>query len=154
MTSNETRLTVAIADLIISEGLSFNLYQKSRFKKVLDLARNVSKCYQPPNRKLISKDILDVIHDQNMESNFSLIKKESDFFFVISRWWCHNFQNPNIEHFGFRENVPVAVLERVDCQGHLEDCGEKDGTFICNIFLEYIKKINRHKLITDVFMIP
>ena len=31
MTSNETRLTVAIADLIISEGLSFNIYQKPRF---------------------------------------------------------------------------------------------------------------------------
>ena len=67
MTSNETLLTVAIADLIISEGLSFNLSQKPRFKKVLELARTVSKCYQAPNRKLISKDLLDVIHDQNME---------------------------------------------------------------------------------------
>ena len=80
MTSNETRLTVAIADIIISEGLSFNLYQKPRFKKVLELARTVSKCYQPPNRNLISKDLLDVIHDQNMERNLSLIKKESDIF--------------------------------------------------------------------------
>ena len=66
MTSNETRLTVAIADLIISEGLSFNLSQKPRFNKVLELARTVSKCYHPPNRNLISKDLLDVIHDQNM----------------------------------------------------------------------------------------
>ena len=67
MISNDTRLTVAIADLIISEGQSFNLSQKPRFKKVLDLARAVSKCYQPLNRKLISKDIMDVIHDNNME---------------------------------------------------------------------------------------
>ena len=80
MTSNETRLTVAIDDLIISEGLSFNLSQKPRFKKVTELARTVSKCYQPPNRNIISKDILDVIHDQNMESNLSLIEKESDIF--------------------------------------------------------------------------
>ena len=77
MTSNETCLTVAIADLIISEGLSFNLFQKPSFKKVMELARNVSKCYQPPKRKLISKYILDVIHDHNMERNLSLIKKES-----------------------------------------------------------------------------
>ena len=62
MTSNETRLTVAIADLIIYEGLSFNLSQKPRFKKVLELARTVSKCYQPPNRKLTSKDLLYVIN--------------------------------------------------------------------------------------------
>ena len=75
MTSNATRLIVAIADLIISEGLSFNLSQKPRFKKVIELARTVSKCYQPPNRKLISKDILDVIHDQNMERSLSQIEK-------------------------------------------------------------------------------
>ena len=66
MTYNQTRLTVAIADLVISEGLSFNISQKPRFKKVLELARTVSKCYQPSKRKLIYKDILDVIHDQNM----------------------------------------------------------------------------------------
>ena len=75
MNSNETHLTVAITDLIISEGLSFNLSQKPRFKKVLDLARTVSKSYQHPNRKLVSKDLLDVIHDQNMERNLGLIKK-------------------------------------------------------------------------------
>ena len=75
MTSNETHITVAIADLIIYEGLSFNLSQKPRFKKVLELARTVSKCYQPPNRNLISKDLLYVIHDQNMERNLSLIEK-------------------------------------------------------------------------------
>ena len=45
MTSNETRLIVAITDLIISEGLSFNIFQKPRFKKVLDLKRTVSKFY-------------------------------------------------------------------------------------------------------------
>ena len=75
MTSNETRLTVAITDLIISEGLSFNISQKPRFKKVLDLEITVSKCYQPPSRKLISKDLLGLIHDQNMERNLSFIKK-------------------------------------------------------------------------------
>ena len=83
MNFNETRLTVAIYDLIISEGLSFNLSQKSRFKKVLELARTVSKSYQSPNRNLISKDILDVIHDHNMERNLSLIEKESDIFGLL-----------------------------------------------------------------------
>ena len=45
MTSNNTRLTVAIADLIVFEDLSFNQFQKPRFKKVLELAITVSKCY-------------------------------------------------------------------------------------------------------------
>ena len=80
MTSNKTCLTVAITDIIISKGLSFNLDQKPRFKKVLDLARKVSKCYLPPNRKLIPKDLLDVIHKHNTESNLILIKKWYDIF--------------------------------------------------------------------------
>ena len=73
MTSNETRLTVAIAYLIIYDGFSLNIAQKPRSKKVLDLSRTVSKIYQHPNRNLISKDILDVIHDQKMERSLSLI---------------------------------------------------------------------------------
>ena len=32
ITSNDTRLTIAVADLIISEGLSFNISQKQKFK--------------------------------------------------------------------------------------------------------------------------
>ena len=52
MTSNETRLTIAIADLIISEVLSFNLAQKPRFKDVLNLAKNVSKVYRDHGKKL------------------------------------------------------------------------------------------------------
>ena len=50
---------------------------------MLELARTVSKCYQPPNRKLISKDLLDVIHDQNMERNLGLIEKNSDIFGLL-----------------------------------------------------------------------
>ena len=83
MTYNETRLIVEIADIIASEGLSFDLSQKPRFKKVLDLAKTVSRFYQPPNRKLVSKDLLDVIHDNNTERNLSLIKKESDIFGLL-----------------------------------------------------------------------
>ena len=45
MTSNETHLTVAIAYLNISEGLSFKLFHKHRFKEVLELTRTVSKFY-------------------------------------------------------------------------------------------------------------
>ena len=48
--------------------------------------------------------------------------------------------------------LPVSLLEPVDCQVHLAYGGKKDGSFICTIFLENIKKIDPHKSITDVFM--
>ena len=61
ITSNETRITVAIVDIIIDEVLSFNLSQKPRFKKVLELSSNVTKSYIPPTRNILSKELLDVI---------------------------------------------------------------------------------------------
>ena len=79
MTSNETRIIVTISDIIISEGLSFNLSQKPMFNKLLDLSITVSKSYQIPKINLISKDLLDVIHDQNMETNLSLNKNSQIF---------------------------------------------------------------------------
>ena len=130
MTSNETHITVVIADLVIYEGLSFNLSQKPRFKKVLDLARTVSKCYQPPSRNLISKDILDVIHDQNMERNLSLIKKDSDIFgflFLGDGATISRIRLLNI--LVSVKNLPVAILERVDCRVHLADGGESIERF-------------------------
>ena len=88
----------------------------------------MSKIYQPPKRKLISKDILDVIHDQNMEMNLSLIEKESDIcglLFLGDGATISIIPLLNILVSG--ENIPVAVLELVDCQGHLADGGEKYG---------------------------
>ena len=153
MNSNETRLTVAIAHLNISEGFFFNISQKSRFKKVLNLARSVSKCYQPPNRQLISKDLLDVIHDQNMERNLSLIEKESEIFGLLFLGDGATISRvPLLNIFVSGKNLPVAVLELVDCQGHLAYGGENNGIFIRNRFLDHFKIIDPHKSIIDVVM--
>ena len=46
----------------------------------------------------------------------------------------------------------MAVLELVDCQGHLADGGTKNASFICNKFLDHFKIINPHKSIIDVIM--
>ena len=113
----------------------------------------MSKSYQPQNRKLTSKDLLDVIHDQNMERNFIFIKKESGIFGLsflgdgatISRI-------PLLNILVSRKQLPVAVLELVYCQGHLADGGGKDGSFICTIFIKHIKTIDPHKSSTDVVM--
>ena len=83
ITSNDTRLTIEIAYLIISEGLPFNLAQKPRFKKVLEFSRNHLKTYIPSNRKLISKELVDVIHEQNMKRNLAIIKYEAEVFGLL-----------------------------------------------------------------------
>ena len=83
ITSNKTRLTIAIADIIISEVLSFNLSQKPRFKNIMELARNASKTYIPQKRNLIYKELLDVIDEQNMKRNLSMNKKKDKIFGLL-----------------------------------------------------------------------
>ena len=82
---------------------------------------------------------MDLIHDQNMERNLSLFKKESDIFGLLFLGDAATISR--IPLLNFFLNISVAVLEIVDCRGHLADGGEKDGTFICNRFLEHIIKL-------------
>ena len=111
VTPNKTRCTVEIADLIISEGLSLNIFQKPRFKKVLYLERTVSKYYQPLNRNLICEDLLDVIHDHNTEMNLSLIKKESGIFGLLFLGdGATVYRIPRLKILVSRKNLQVAVL--------------------------------------------
>ena len=50
------------------------------------------------------------------------------------------------------KNLPVAVLELVDYQVHLEDGETKNASFVCNRFLDQFKIIYPHKSIIDVIM--
>ena len=88
-----------------------------------------------------------------MERNLSLIKKEYDIFgllFLGDSATIYRITLLKILVTG--KNLPVVVIEIVGFQGHLADGGKKDGTFIYNIFLDHITKINPHKSITDVVM--
>ena len=122
ITSNNTCLAITIADLIISEGLPFNISQKPIFKKVLELSRNVSKTYITPNRKLISKELLDIIQEQNMKINLAMIKKEADIFGLLFLGDGATISRcPLLNILASAKNIIVAVLEIVDCQGYLSD---------------------------------
>ena len=82
-------LTSAIADLVISEGLYLNMDPKPRPKKVLELARSYSKDKSTPDRKLIYKYLLGLIHGQIMQRNLTMVYNKADFWIFIYRVWCH-----------------------------------------------------------------
>ena len=50
------------------------------------------------------------------------------------------------------KNIPVAVLENFDYQGHIADCNKECGTFICNLFLNHMREIDPGKKSTDIVM--
>ena len=89
-------------------------------------------------QKAYIKFFLDVIHDQNMERNLSLIEKESDIFGLLFLGYGATISRvPLLNILVSGKNLPVAVLEFVGCQGHLADGGTKNTTFICNIFIDH-----------------
>ena len=140
-TSKETRLTITIADIIISECLLFDPATKPIFKKVLELSRNVSKTYITPNTNLISKELLDYIHEQKTKSNLAMIKKEVEIFGLLFLGYGATISVfPLLNILAYTNNIPVYVLEIVYYQGHLAYDNKKYGKFICNQFLNNIKK--------------
>ena len=96
---------------------------------------------------------MDVIHDQNMERNLSLIEKEFEIFGLLFLGDGAKISRvPLLNILVSGKNIPVAVLELVGCQGHLAYGGTNNATFICNIFLDHFKRMDRHKSIIDVIM--
>ena len=60
--------------------------------------------------------------------------------------------NSAVEHLCFSYKLPVSVLKRLDWQGNLADGRIKDETFLCNLSLDHILKIEPTIKISDVVM--
>ena len=63
------------------------------------------------------------------------------FWIVISRLWWHNFQNLTIETSGFRKNSSSSRIRTCWLPGPLIKRWGKGWNFLCNRFLEPIRKI-------------
>ena len=75
------------------------------------MSSNVLKTYIPPNRKLISKEPLDVIHEQNMKRNLAMIKKEADIFGLLFLGYGAIISRcPLFNILASAKNIPVSVL--------------------------------------------
>ena len=81
-----------------------------------------------------------------MERNLSLNEKESEIFGLLFLGdGATIYRVPLLNILVSGKNLHVAVLELLDCQGHLADGGTKNATFICNRFLDNFKRIDPHK---------
>ena len=67
--SNNTRLQMAIADLVHSDGRAFSLPKSNRFTTVLRLAKTVGPDFKVPGRNQISGILLDRSFESCWEAN-------------------------------------------------------------------------------------
>ena len=69
-----------------------------------------------------------------------MIKKEAKIFGLLFLVYGATIPScPLLNIMDSAKNIPVVVLEIVDCQGHLANGNKKDGTFICNRFLNNMR---------------
>jgi hypothetical protein len=76
----ESTLKMAITDMIHSCGLPFRLSSNIKFRRVLNLARNVPSNYCPPGRNQVATELLDINYDLYMERNRSNLIEDIDIF--------------------------------------------------------------------------
>ena len=76
----ESKLTMAIADLIHSCGLPFSLASHHKFQLVLSQAKFASKEYVPPGRNKVAGELLDLNYEQYLKKNINMLEKDANVF--------------------------------------------------------------------------
>ena len=65
--------------------------------------------------------------------NLAMIKKEAGIFGLLFLGDGDTILRcPLLNILNYGKNIPVAVLETADCQGHFAGGNKKYGTFICS----------------------
>jgi hypothetical protein len=139
--NGESRLTMAIGDMIHSCGLPFHLASNPKFRKVICLARGVGAAYRPPGRNQVATELLDLNYDSYLRRNEVLLKKEVDIF-GLSYYGdgATVKKKPLINILASGAYLHTAVLEIVDCTLHMERGGKKDARHIASLFRPHIDK--------------
>jgi Protein of unknown function (DUF 659) len=138
----ESKLTMAIADLIHSCGLPFSLASHHKFKVVLSLAKFASKKYTPPGRNKVAGELLDLNYQLYKDKMMENVVKEADVYGVSFFGDGATIKkSPMMNILISSVHQPVGCLRIVDCTGHLQNNGRKDAAYISDLFLPHITEI-------------
>jgi hypothetical protein len=138
----ESKLTMAIADMIHSLGLPFSLASDPKFLKVLKLAKASSSQYVPPNRNQVSGELLDLNYKQNQKNNLALLSQDVGVFgLTYFGDGATVKKTPFVNILASGPHLPVAVLDIVDTSFQCEEGKKKDAKFIASLFRPHIDAI-------------
>ena len=122
----ESKLTMAIADLIHSLGLPFSLSSERKFRHVLSLARAAGSTYVPPHRNLVAGELLDLNYEQYLKRNINWLKMDiDDFGLTYYGDGATIKKTPFINILASGVHKPVVVLEIADCSGQASEGTKK-----------------------------
>ena len=89
-----------------------------------------------------------------MKSNLAMIKKGAEIFGLLFLGDGATISRcPLLNILTSAKNIPVAVLEIVDCRGHLSEGNKKDATVICNRFLNHMRATQEVLQLVHLFLV-
>ena len=147
ITSNAAQLTdIAIADLIMSNALSFSLSKDPKFRRVLEVAKNLGPNYKTPDRRAIGGKLLDSLYRSGFEDQLQSLRQEADVFGISIFGDGATIKSvPLVNVLAASPNNPSALLEIVDCTCHMAAGGKKDAPYLSDMILPLIKKIEERE---------
>ena len=138
----ESRLTMAIADLIHSCGLPFSVASHHKFQRVLTYAKQAPKNYTPPNRNLVAGKLLDLNYQIYKTQTTEMLLKDADTYgLAFFGDGATIRKSPLINILASSVSEPAGCLSIVDCTGHLESDGRKDAAYIASLFIPHIQSM-------------
>jgi hypothetical protein len=137
--SVESKLTMAIADMIHSCGLPFSFASNLKFRRVLGLSRRVPLTYKPPGRNQVATELLDINYDSLMSANRSKLIEDIDVFGLTFYGDGATVRKmPLINILASGGHLHTAVMEIVDATEQMQSAGKKDARYLASLFRPHI----------------
>jgi hypothetical protein len=131
----EEALTTAIADFVHSCGLKFNIPEEPTFQVMIALAKHVPTTYKCPPRKRVGGELLQIMYEDLHARNSEQLKQFAGTYgLTLYGDGATVKKMPLINILAAGYGQPAAVLDIVDCTGHMEEGGKKDAKFIVELF--------------------
>ena len=135
-------MDVALADLAHSNLYGSTFGEDAKLCRVLAIARRLPPSYNPPGRNKMGGPLLNKLYDVNWEQETNTLLKDGHIFGISMYGDGATIKTtPMINALGSGVHNPFAMLDVFDCTGHCAIGGKKDATYIANLFLPLISKL-------------
>ena len=150
---NDTKMDVAIADLIASKGLPFSLVEDMKFRNLIESARKAPANYKPPSRKRIAGELLDQLHFEYKETATKKLKQSVMHFGLSVMGDGATIRKKTLINFLVSGvNIPIYVAKIYDCSQDLEVGQNKCSEFIERQIRPIVNEFDPNKCYFDLAM--
>jgi len=136
------KMDVALATLVHSKGLSFNLPEDPLFANVISIARTLGERYKPPGKDKVAGVLLNEIHNTENTENLDTIVDEARIYGVVGYGDLATIDKYAFVNFlAAGPNNSFGILDIADCSEHCAKGEKKSGEYIAGKFTPLIQEL-------------